>query len=565
MEEIYLEFFKSLNKGKNTDKKALERLKRKFSKDFKVPFFTNAELLRAYHKFLKAGILKKFQYIENALRRKPIRSLSGIVNVSVLTKPYPCPGKCIYCPSQKKVPKSYIKEEPAVQRAILCGFDPFAQTQLRIQALYNNGHPIDKIELRIIGGTWSYYLLKYRRWFIKECFRGANEFVSRSHSERSEESRCHAESTGSFACRRGRLRMTLKKQQKRNEKAKCRIIGIGIETRPDFINTDEIKLLREFGVTKVELGVQSIYNDVLRLNQRGHEIKATIHATKMLKNAGFKVSYQLMPNLAGSSFKKDIQMFEELFSNPDFKPDFIKIYPLALMRETPLYKLYKHGRFKPYSKSQLQKLLIQIKKQIPYWCRVERIIRDIPKEYIVRGGAKISNMRDLIRDDAEFECKCIRCREIREHYKSGEKIYFFREDYEASGGKEIFLSFENKKRTKLFSLLRLRIPTYALLSLRGGANVVSKRRRGLREALPVLKNSAIIREIHTYGQMISIGKKSSASQHKGMGKKLMKKAENIAKREFGLEKMAVISGVGVRDYYRKMGYRLRGSYMVKKI
>lgn len=448
--------------------------------------------------------------------------MSGIVNVSVLSKPYPCPGECLYCPSQKGTPKSYLRKEPAVQRAVLNNFHPYRQVKTRLESLKATGHPTDKIDLRIIGGTWSYYPKKYQNWFIKNCVKACNEFNSKSL-----------------------INPAMAELIRHNEKAKNRIIGISVETRPDYINPEEIKRLRELGVTKVELGVQSVYDQVLELNKRGHSIKETIQATKLLKNAGFKVSYQIMPDLVGSSFKKDAAMFKQLFGNPDFKPDFLKIYPLCLTKESPLYKYWQKKKFHPYTKEKLIKLLIEIKKQIPYYCRVERIIRDIPAEYIISGGVKTSNLRELVQK--RTKCRCIRCREIREKYDPKEKICLFRQNYDASGGKEIFLSFENKKRTHLYSLLRLRI---------------------LAEALPP---QAVIREVHTYGQMLPIKKTRGrtsgqiAAQNKGLGKKLIKEAEKIAGEEFGLKNISVISGIGVRDYYRRLGYRLKNTYMVKKI
>lgn len=375
------------------------------------------------------------------------------------------------------------------------------------------GHPTDKIELRIVGGTWSYYPKSYQNWFVKKCFDACNE-------------------------KRGK---NLKEAQKLNEKAKYRIVGLSVETRPDFVNTLEIKQLRNLGTTMVELGVQSIYDDVLKLNLRGHGIKETILATKLLKDAGLKVLYQMMPDLPGSNLKKDEAMFEELFKNPDFQPDLLKIYPCALLKEAPLYKLYKGGKYQPYAKTQLIKLIEKIKKKIPCYVRIQRIIRDIPSKIIVAGPAKISNLRQFLLEKMKKEgwrCKCIRCREVKEKYLPKEKLYLFREDYQASEGKEIFLSFESKNRIKLYSLLRLRLSS---------------------------QNTALIREIHTFGQLVPIFQKQTAIQHRGLGKKLIKEAEKIAKKEFNLRKIAVISGVGARDYFRKLGYKLEDTYMVKSI
>jgi len=481
-------------------------------------------LLKAYHNLVKNKRIKKSEIIENLLEKRPIRSLSGIVNVSVLTKPYSCPGRCFYCPKEKGVPKSYLSGEPAVERAKKLNFNPFLQTKRRIEMLKKQGHPTDKIDLRIIGGTWSYYPQRYQKFFIKRCFEAAN----------------------------GRTSKSLKEAQKINEKAKNKIIGISIETRPDFINEKEIKLMRDLGITRVELGVQSIYDEVLKLNLRDHEVKDVIKATKLLKDSGFKICYQIMPNLLGSDLKKDEKIFEELFANPDFQPDYLKIYPCALLKEAPLYKLYLEKKYKPYPETDLVNLIKKIKSKIPCYVRIQRINRDIPSYYIIEGGARISNLRQVVQKKMEAEglkCQCIRCREVREKYNLKEKIYLFKEIYQASGGKEIFLSFENKNRLKIFSFLRLRIPSQ-----------VFERRKNF---LPVLDSAAIIREVQTLGEMVSVGFKKNAPQHRGLGKKLIKKAEKIAAKEFRLMKIAVISGVGARNYWRKLGYKLKDTYMIK--
>lgn len=526
----------------------MDYFKRRVSKKYKISCPSNIELLKAYHRLIERKSIKRAKIIENLLITRPVRSLSGIVNVSVLTKPYPCPGRCLYCPIEKGIPKSYVSGEPAVERAKRLNYNPYLQVKKRIEMLKLEGHPTDKIELRIIGGTWSYYPRKYQDWFIKRCFLACNNKNSKLKTKK------------------------LKDAQQRNEKAKHRIVGLSVETRPDFINEKEIKWLRELGVTMVEFGVQSIYDDVLKLNLRGHGIKETILATKLLKDAGFKVLYQMMPNLPGSNLKRDEKMFEELFKNPDFQPDLLKIYPCALLKEAPLYKWWKAGKYKPYAKTQLINLIKEIKKKIPYYVRIQRIIRDIPSPRVISGAVRISNLRQILKEEIKkdgWQCKCIRCREIREKYNPKEKIILFRQNYNASGGKEIFLSFENENRTKLYALLRLRITS---------------------------DNTAIIREIHTYGQLQPLqdsgelfsavsppqrGEPRSASlsgpplqaslaqmggpQHKGLGRKLVKKAEKIAKNEFGLNKISVISAVGTRDYFRKSGYSLKNTYMVKNL
>ncbi|MBU1045626.1 tRNA uridine(34) 5-carboxymethylaminomethyl modification radical SAM/GNAT enzyme Elp3 [Patescibacteria group bacterium] len=531
--ELAKEIIIALTKEKAVSPDVLSSLKRRYSKRKSAKMIPNSQLLEAYHTLIKDKRIKPNPEIEEVLRIRKIRSLSGIIIVSALTKPFPCPGKCIFCPSQSKVPKSYLKEEPAVARAIMMGYRPFQQVQARIKALEAIGHPTDKIDLRIIGGTWSFYPKNYQNWFIKECLRGANEYNEKCKTKNEK--------------RQLKIKK-LENVQKQNEQAKHRIIGITIETRPDFIDEKEIKRLRELGITRVELGIQSIYNNILKINKRGHNIDAAIKATRLLKDAGFKICFQMMPNLLGSDPNKDVKMFKELFSNPDFRPDYLKIYPCALLKEAPLYNIWEKQGYQPYTEKQLLEIIIAIKKTVPYYCRIQRIVRDIPSQYVVQGGTKTSNLRQMIMVIAKqqrWRCKCIRCREVKGQYNPKEKIYLFRSDYEASKGKEIFLSFENKDRTRLHSLLRLRIPGQVVL--------------------PVLKDSGIVRELHTYGKLVPVSQKTNAPQHRGLGKKLMQEAEKIVQKEFGLKNIIVISGVGVRDYYKTLGYSLKNTYMIKRL
>jgi len=551
---------KELLKNRIKTQVDLAFFKRKIAKKYRISCPNNIKLLKAYHELLKMKRVKKSEKIENLLMTRPIRSLSGIVNVSVLTKPYPCPGKCIYCPLEKGMPKSYLSGEPAAERAKRLKFNPYLQVEKRIEMLENEGHPTDKIDLRIIGGTWSHYPEKYQEWFVKECFKSCNEFNRTKKSKIKNPYK--AEPSGFRQKSKLQIKIQkLEKIQKRNEKAKSRITGISVETRPDFINERGVKFMRELGITRVELGVQSVFDDVLKLNLRGHGVREIILATKILKDAGFKICYQVMPNLLGSDLERDEKMFKGLFSNSNFSPDYLKIYPCALLKETPLYKWYLKGKYKPYSKEELIDLTKKIKLKIPYYVRIQRITRDIPSQYIIEGGAKISNLRQIVQEKMKNEnlkCKCIRCREIREKYDPKEKVYLFRKDYKASEGKEIFLSFENKNRTKLFSFLRLRIP------LKGHNRVTTVTK--VCPILLVLKNAALIREIQTFGEVVPPHQIWwGAPQHRGFGKKLIKEAEKIVKKEFGLRKIAVISGVGVRDYFKKLGYRLKTTYMTKEI
>ncbi len=528
-ESIIKEIIKT--KAKTSDD--LSTAKRKIAKLKKIPCPSNIALLQSYHKLVKQKSIKPDKNIEILLRTRPIRSLSGVVNVSVLTKPHTCPGNCLYCPKETGIPRSYLSGEPAVERAKRLKFDPYIQMQKRLEVLDLSGHPTDKVEVRVIGATWSYYPKKYQIWFCKKCFDACNDTPNEKNDKK---------------LSANELWKKLALAQKKNEKAKYRIVALSFETRPDFITLEEVQQMKKLGATKIELGVQSIYEDILKKNLRNHQIKETIEATKILKNAGFKVSYQVMLNLYGSNPEKDLEMFKELFNNPNFKPDCLKIYPCALVKEANLYKKYLQKKYRPYSKKVLIELIKSIKKIVPRYVRIERIIRDIPSPLIVTGGSKISNLRQMIEADMQKEnwhCECIRCREIQANNKK--PVRLFREDYEASEGKEILLTFEDSDRKKLYSLLRLRIPFF----------------------LPTIKNvlnkCAIVRELHTYGQAVEISEKNKNVQHKGLGKKLLAEAEKIAKKEFGFKKIAIISGIGVRDYYKKLGYKLKEDYMVKKL
>ncbi|MEA2098462.1 MAG: tRNA uridine(34) 5-carboxymethylaminomethyl modification radical SAM/GNAT enzyme Elp3 [Patescibacteria group bacterium] len=548
----------------------LLRLKRKASKKFGLANPTNIEILKAYRQMVKNKKIKQNKDIETVLITKNIRTLSGVAVIAVLTKPYPCPGTCKFCPNEKDIPKSYLSNEPAVMRAILTDFHPYKQVIARLKSLEATGHKTDKIELIIMGGTFSYLPKQYQTWFIKECFRACNKQNSPPNK-------------GGWGVKSSILKssnLSLQQLQKLNEKSKHRIIGLTLETRPDYINKKEVLRMRKLGATRVELGVQTIYDDVLKFNKRGHSIAETIKATRLLKEAGFKINYHMMPDLPGSNYKKDLAMFKELFSNPDFQPDMLKIYPCVVVKNAPIYKWLKTGKYKPYPDKKLIQLLCEIKKIIPYYVRITRLIRDIPSTSIVAGN-KVSNLRQVLKrksEDEGWNCKCIRCREVRDQKvppdKGGwgvEKLKLFRQDYNASNGKEIFLSFEDRERKNIYSLLRLRINRSVIA--RSKATQQSQDLTLFNKQAPhtvwsqhILKPElqAIIREVHTYGQMIPIRSKSKKSpQHIGLGKKLIAEAERITKEEFNLKKIAVISGVGVRDYYRKLGYRLENEYMVK--
>jgi len=547
------------------------QLKKKLSKQYKLPIPTNADLRDQYNNLVLKNIVKSNPAFEAILLSRRIRTQSGVAVVAVLTKSYPCPGQCIYCPSEKEMPKSYLSNEPAVMRAIDSHFDPYLQVQSRLRSLELNGHKTDKIELIVMGGTFSYLPKAYQKRFITRCFQACNEY-NKSYKVHKVIKLIKS------------LDEKLLNEQRKNEKAGHRIIGLTLETRPDYIDEKEILNFRELGCTRVELGVQSLYDDVLILNKRGHLIESTTKATKLLKDAGFKINYHMMPGLPGSTPERDFEMFRELFEKQEFQPDMLKIYPTVVLKDSLLYTIWKKqqlktrqkltadkmchtsgklGNYKPLTNRVFEKLVLKIKNEaiVPY-VRIARLIRDVPTSSIV-AGPTISNLRQIIIPDSN--CPCIRCREVREGYTIKEPIILNRINYPASDGQEIFLQYISPDKKKLFALLRLRIP-------RGGSTSIMEvepprdYNEKLYKLLPVLKNSALIREVHTYGKLTQIDEQSANSpQHIGLGKKLLLEAERIAKEEYGLKKIVVISGVGVRNYYRKAGYKLKDTYLVKKL
>jgi elongator complex protein 3 len=529
-----------------------------------------SDLLRVYHELVKAGKIKKSPALEKLLIKRAVRTMSGVAIITVLTKPFECPGKCVYCPNEKQMPKSYLSDEPAAARALLLNFDPYVQVQARIEALKNNGHPTDKIELIVKGGTWNAYPLSYQYWFIWRCFEGVN---SLKH--------------GSIKTLKQNI-VEIKKQlqtaQKKNETAKHRIIGLTLETRPDQINEKNIFVMRELGCTRVELGAQTIDEKILKLIRRGHGANETIQATELLKNYGFKVDFHLMPQLPGSTPAKDARMLAEIFDNPNYRPDMIKIYPCTTTKNSPLYQWVKSKKYKPYSDKKLIELLINFKTTIPRYARVSRLIRDIPGHHIMAGN-KMTNLRQVIQAEMAhrgLKCNCLRCREIghndmktlkHENIKTIMPKLFI-DKYVASDGTEYFLSFEDAKRQVVYAFCRLRICSPVIPT-------VAKRSGGIPPATPKgslpigqagldfardNKTVAFIRELHTYGQSLLLKQKNNKTlkhiQHKGLGKRLVKEVEKICKKN-KIPILAVISGVGVRDYYRKLGYRLENTYMIK--
>ncbi len=523
-----------------------------------ITMIDNHSILRQYHLLIKRGEIQESKTVETALQIHPIRSQSGIAVITLLTMPAGCPGRCAYCPTEARMPKSYVATEPAAARALTLQFDPYIQTENRITTLRRNGHSADKIELIIKGGTWSAYPRDYREWFIQQCFQAMNEtgIVNReiiNTNLSSHFNRFWGEEKKNWSIEQ------LLNEQHINETAFNRCIGLTIETRPDWVTIEEIIHLRELGCTRVELGLQTTDEDILKNIKRGHTAAQTAHATKLLKDAGFKVDHHLMPGLPGATPEKDLEMAQEVFSSELYQPDTIKLYPCVILPSTEIYAWFKEGRFIPYSTETLLALLADIKAIVPPYMRVARVIRDFPSPEIA-GGNLITNLRETIQRDMNkkgIHCKCLRCREVGHVLSKSElvthewKPVLKVRSYAASGGTEYFLSYESEDERIVYAFLRMRFP--------------SPEASVLWEAIPEIANAALIRELHTYGSLVPISSSDeNASQHRGLGKSLLTKAETIA-RDNGFKKMAIISGVGVRDYYKKQGYELEGTYMLKKI
>lgn len=454
-----------------------------------------------------------------AMKTRGVRTESGVAPFAVMMKPFFCPGECVYCPLEEGMPKSYLSDEPAAQRAKLLNFDPFKQVEGRIRQMKETGHVTDKIDLIVIGGTFGSYPDHYKREFFKSMFDAVNGVVSESLAD----------------------------AQKYNETAEKRIVGISVETRPDWVSVAEVKLWRELGVTKVQLGVQAFDEEILAKIKRGHSLAEVAEATRMCRNAGLKICYHLMPNLPGSNPGKDVEMAKMMFDDSQFQPDYLKVYPAMTIEGTEMYEIWKRGEYVPYGEEELIKVLKEIKAQTPVWCRIDRLIRDISKKWVSAGNAR-TNLRQILQQELLKEgkkCLCIRCREVRGGVYDA-KVELLINERETLGGKELFLSYESGD--KLFSMLRLRLPEATEKML-----------------FAELEGAAIVREVHTYGQVAQIDISDGVkTQHRGLGKRLMVKAEEIA-RERGYGKMAVISAIGTREYYRKLGYELEGSYMVKML
>ena len=437
-----------------------------------------------------------------------------------MAKPFPCPGRCVYCPGSPGAPKSYYPESPAALRAIRCNFEPGRQVEFRLKTLADMGHAEDKVELIIMGGTFLAYPREYQYQFIKSCYDALNGVSS----------------------------VDLEEAKKWNETAEHRCVGMCIETRPDWCGVEEVKRMLEFGTTRVEIGAQTLDDDIHRLTRRGHGVAEVISATRSLRDYGFKVYYHWMPGLPGSTPEHDLELSRKLFEDEYFRPDGLKLYPTLVVAGSELAKWYGDNRYHPYKDEEMIDLLVDIKTLIPKYVRVPRLMRDIPSKFII-AGCKDLALRGSVRkrmNELGLRCECIRCREYGHRLRDGWPIgqpRLSRMDYETYGGKEIFLSYEDENET-LFGLLRMRVNSEPS-SLKGEERVR-------------------VRELHIFGPEVPLGeKREQAAQHRGLGAKLLHEAERMAKEEFHAGKLSILSGVGAREYYRSLGYSLEGAYMVK--
>ncbi|TXT67032.1 MAG: hypothetical protein BAJALOKI1v1_210034 [Promethearchaeota archaeon] len=534
IEKISQEVIKHLLDHPNIKRSKITNLKGKFAKQLNYDRVIKNATILEYAETLDLTE-KELMLINKKLRRRTTRSISGVSIIAIMTEPLECPGTCIYCPGKDsqpgaKVAQSYTGREPAAMRSIHYNYNPFKQVRSRIEDLEAIGHKVDKIELIIMGGTFLSSPPSYQETFVQ----GALEAIINK--------RVH----------------TLKEVKKCAETSTKRLIGLTVETRPDYCKKEHVDLMLKYGTTRVEIGIQTIFDEIYQLVKRGHTTKESIDAIRIAKDAGLKINAHMMPNLPGISFQEDLHTFTTLYTNPDYRPDMLKIYPCLVIKGTELYEWWRSGKYQPYSLERLVNLIAAIKQTLPPYVRIQRIMRDIPAT-LIEAGCKKSNLRQLVQNRLEelnSRCNCIRCREYgikqREDdtfFNSLEDCKLYRLDYEASKGKEIFLSYENKEDKYLVGYLRLRKPS--LLAHR-----------------PELNNGStlIVREIKVVGELVpktSKPYKKIQLQHRGFGASLLEKAEEIAYDEFDAKKLSIISGIGVRTYFKNRGYTLDGPYMSK--
>ena len=490
-------------------------------------FLAKHTLVAAYKELIQDGELEESPPLLAQIRMKPIRTLSGVTTITVLTKPSPCPGRCIFCPNEPGMPQSYLPDEPGARRGVENEFDPYRQVSSRLKALNEVGHPTDKIELLILGGSWDAYPQTYREWFVRRCFEALN-------GENPEDTIKD---------------ITLQEVQAHNVHGTHRNVGLVIETRPDLITRESLLELRRLGVTKLQIGVQSMDDEILRLNHRGHTVADVLRAVRLIRAGGFKLVVHWMPNLLGATPESDHLDFAKLWEAGGVQPDELKIYPCQLLRTAELYDYWQRGEYQPYSEHELIYLLADIKPTVPPYCRINRVIRDIPSPNVVEGNRTTSLRQNVAveMDKRGTKCGCIRCREVRKTNIRVSDLTLKDFVYQGNGAEEHFISFDTTEG-ELAGFLRLSLPQQNNLL-----------------QIPDLERAAIIREVHVFGQSLELGTgQGGAAQHVGLGKALIEKAEEISRRH-AFKRLAVISAVGTRAYYAARGFNEGELYMFKRI
>lgn len=541
MEEAGRSIISDILKGKIKNRKDLEKAKFTVCREYGLDRFPrNSEILQT-------ATSDEKELVTPILKKKPTRTISGVAVVAVMCPPHKCPhGRCLYCPESTLAPPSYTGEEPAALRARMYDFDPYRQVYNRLNQLKSIGHPLDKVELIIMGGTFPSRFLCFQEWFITHCLQAMVDFGVKEHQIVSADERVTPNISNKF--------QYLADVQRANETSSIRCVGMTFETRPDYSKKEDVDRMLQMGVTRVELGVQTIYNFIYHRVQRGHRVEDTINATRFLKDSGIKVAMHLMPGLF-SDHERDLRMFKRIFSDEHYQPDMLKIYPCLVTKGSKLHELWEKGEYQPYSTEEAVKLITDVKKILPKWVRTMRIQRDIPSQ-LIEAGVQKSNLGELVYKRLEEEgvqCQCIRCREVGHQAAQGtythkENVTLQRENYRASEGEEIFLSMEDAKSDVLLGFLRLRMPS-------------EKAHRP-----EINQNTALIRELHVYGPMMPLGERTDELwQHKGYGEELIKTAETISTQEYDKKEILITSGIGVRNYYRKFGYERKGPYMAKKL
>ena len=478
------------------------------------------------HEILATVSGNDFTKLQQVLLKKPVKTASGVGVIALMPKPYACPhGRCSYCPGgiEFNTPNSYTGKEPSTVNAIENLYDPKKQILTKLDKLLAYGHDASKLELVIVGGTFLFMPKDYQENFIKSCYDALNGFDS----------------------------ATLEEAKTNNELAKYRNVGFTIETKPDYCKEEHVDAMLNFGVTRVEIGVQSLQERVYEIVNRGHNYNDVVESFQISKDAGYKIVAHMMPGLPTMTPETDIADFKQLYDDSDLRPDMLKIYPSLVIENTPMYDDYKNQNYKPYSDEDMIKVLTEVKKNVPKWVRIMRVQREISASEII-AGPKSGNLRQFVLKNLEkegYSCKCIRCREAGLSKKSTnpEELKLDRINYDSSGGEEVFLSYVDSDDS-IYGFLRLRNPS-------------KKAHR-----TEVTQDSCIVRELHVYGKSLKLGeRKEDEIQHSGLGKKLMNEAERITKEEFDSNKLLVISAVGTREYYKKLGYSLNGPYMAKNL